>query len=73
MEIEQGKVEIDEIDLGFCLIYVLYMVLPCGYTDSIGAYKIERKRSGVNKMIILGLNLFHNVFPNLFSYYDKTW
>jgi hypothetical protein len=28
MEIEEGKVEIDEIDLGFCLIHVLYRVLP---------------------------------------------
>jgi hypothetical protein len=30
MEIEEGKVEINEIDLGFCLTHVFYMVLPCG-------------------------------------------
>jgi hypothetical protein len=28
MEIQERKVE---IDLGFCLIHVLYRVLPCGY------------------------------------------
>jgi hypothetical protein len=28
MEVE-GKMEINEIDLGFCLIHALYMVLPC--------------------------------------------
>jgi hypothetical protein len=25
MEIEEGKVEIEEIDFGFCLIHVFYM------------------------------------------------
>ncbi len=33
MEIEKGKVEIVEIDLGFCLIHVFYRVLPCGHTN----------------------------------------
>jgi hypothetical protein len=51
-------VEIDEIDLEFCLIYVLYMVLSCGYTNSIGAYRIERKHNGMNKMTILGPNKY---------------
>jgi hypothetical protein len=39
MEIEEGKVEIDEIDLGFCLIHVFYMVLPNGYTYLMGVYR----------------------------------
>jgi hypothetical protein len=47
--------EIDEIDLGFCLIHVLYKVLPCGYTYLMGAYRIERKHSRVNKIIVLGV------------------
>ncbi len=38
MEIEEGKVEIDEIDLGFYLIHILYRVLPCGYAYLMGAY-----------------------------------
>jgi hypothetical protein len=45
MEIEERKVEIDEIDLGFYLIHVLYMVLPCGYIDLMGFYRIESKHS----------------------------
>jgi hypothetical protein len=43
MEIEEGKVEIDEINLGFCLIHVLYRVLAYGYTNLMGAYRIEKK------------------------------
>jgi hypothetical protein len=43
----KGKVEIDEIDLGFCLIHVFYMVLPCGYTNLMGVYKIEIKHNGI--------------------------
>jgi hypothetical protein len=58
MEIEEGKMEIDEIDLGFCLLHVCYKVLPCGYTNLMGAYRIERKHSRVNKMTIWGLNKY---------------
>ncbi len=54
MEIEEREVEIDEIDLGFYLIYVLYMVLPCGYLDLMVVYRNESKHSGVNKMFVWG-------------------
>ncbi len=62
--------EIDEIDLGFCLIHVLYMVLPCGYTNLMGVYRIERKHSGMNKMIVLGAKQVL-VFPILFTHYAQ--
>jgi hypothetical protein len=68
MEIEEGKVEIYEIDLGFCLIHVLYMVLTYGYL--MGSYRIERKYSGMNKMIVLGAKQILN-FPNFFTYYEQ--
>jgi hypothetical protein len=42
MEIEEGKVEIDEINLGFFFIHVLYRVLPYGYTNLMSAYRIEK-------------------------------
>jgi hypothetical protein len=70
MEIEEGKVEINEIDLGFCLTHVLYMVLPCGYTNLMGVYRIEKKHSGMNKMTILGAKQVL-AFPNLFTYYEQ--
>jgi hypothetical protein len=70
IKIEEGKVEIDEIDLGFCLIHVLYRVLPCGYKILMGAYKIERKHNRVNKMTILGAKQIL-VFPNSFIYYEQ--
>jgi hypothetical protein len=66
----KGKVEIDEIDLEFCLIHVLYMVLPCGYTYLMGVYRIERKHSGMNKMIVLWAKQIL-VFPNLFIHHEQ--
>jgi hypothetical protein len=72
MEIEEGKVEIDEIDLGFCLIHVLCRVLPCGYIYLMGAYIIEKKHSRVNKMIVLGV-LKILIFPNYSLIMNKTW
>jgi hypothetical protein len=70
MEIEEGKVEMDEIDLGFFLIHVFYRVLPCGYIDLMGAYRIGRKHSRVNKMIVLGAKQVL-VFPSIFTYYEQ--
>jgi hypothetical protein len=58
MEVEEGKMEINEIDMGFCLIHALYMVLPCGYIDLMGAYRIEKKHSRVNQMTVMGLNKY---------------
>jgi hypothetical protein len=71
MEIEERKVEMDEIDLEFCLIHVLYRVLPCGYKDLMGAHRIERKHNKMNKMTILGAKQIL-VCPKLFTYYEKN-
>jgi hypothetical protein len=30
---EQGEVEVDEIDFGFCLIHMLIVFLPCEFLD----------------------------------------
>jgi hypothetical protein len=70
LEIEEGKVEIDEIDLGFCFIHVLYRVLSYGYTNLMGDYRIGRKHSRVNKMTILRVKQVL-VFSNLFTYYEQ--
>jgi hypothetical protein len=70
MEIEERKVEIYEIDLRFCLIHIFYKVLPCGYTNLMGVYRIERKHSKMNKMTILRAKQVL-VFPNLFIYYEQ--
>jgi hypothetical protein len=72
MEIEEGKVEIDEIDLGFCLIHVLYRVLPRGYTYLMGVYRIEKKHSRMNKMIIFKAKQVF--FFQIYSFImNKTW
>ncbi len=43
MEDEEGKVEVDELYLGFYLIHVLYIILPCGFTKLLGVYKVGKK------------------------------
>ncbi len=45
MEDEKGKVEVDELDLGLCLIHVLYIILPCGFTKLLGVYKVRQKKN----------------------------
>ncbi len=42
MENEEGKVEVDKLDLGFYLIHVLYIILPCGFTKLLGVYKVSK-------------------------------
>jgi hypothetical protein len=33
MEFLEGKIEIDKLDLDFCLIHVFYMIMPYGPID----------------------------------------
>jgi hypothetical protein len=70
MENEEGKVEVDEIDLGFCLVHVLHIILPCGFVKLLGVYKVSKKENRTNKMIVMGVE--HVIaFPNLFTYYEQ--
>jgi hypothetical protein len=68
MEDEEGKVEV-ELDLGFCLIHLLYILLPCGFTKLLGVYRVGRGKNISNKMIIMGVEHVMT-FPNLFTYYE---
>lgn len=44
MEMEKCKVEINEIDLRFCLFHILIMVLPCAFSNVLGIYiNLEKK------------------------------
>ncbi len=45
MEDEKRKVEVNELDLGFCLIQVLYIILPCGFIELLGVYKVEQEEN----------------------------
>jgi len=70
MENEVGKVEIYELDLGFCLIHVLYIILPCEFKKLLGFYRVDKKENRANKMIIMDVE--HVIaFPNLFTYYEQ--
>jgi hypothetical protein len=43
MESEEGKVEEIELDFGFCLLYILFVVLSCGLSNMLGAYRPKKK------------------------------
>jgi hypothetical protein len=45
MEDEKGKVEVNELDLGLCLIHVLYVILPCGFAKLLGIYKVGQEKN----------------------------
>jgi len=69
MENEEGKVEVDKLNLGFYLIHVLYIILPCGFTKLLKVYKVDKEENRANKMIVMGVK--HVIaFPNLFIYYE---
>jgi hypothetical protein len=44
MQNEKEKIEVKELDLGFCLIHVLYIILPCGFTKSLGGHRVGEKK-----------------------------
>jgi hypothetical protein len=70
MEDEKGKVEVDELDSGLCLIRVLYIILPYGFTKLLGVYRVGKEENRSYKMTIMGVE--HVItFPNLFTYYEQ--
>jgi hypothetical protein len=71
MEYEIGKVEVDELDLGLCLIHVLYIILCCGFIELLGVYKVGQEENRSNKMTIMGVEHV-TTFPNLFTYYEQN-
>jgi hypothetical protein len=48
-------VEIDEIDLRFCLLHVFIIILPCGFSYVLKVYILEKKGDQVTKMIGLSV------------------
>ncbi len=70
MEDEKGKVEVNKLDLGLCLINVLYIILPYWFIKLLGVYKVGQEENRSNKMIIMDAKHV-NVFPNLFTYYEQ--
>jgi hypothetical protein len=55
MEDEKGKVEVDKLDLGLCLIHILYIILPCGFIKLLGVYKVGQEDNRSNNMTIMGV------------------
>jgi hypothetical protein len=67
MEREEERVKVDEIDLRFCLLRMLFKLSPCGYVKVMGTYKVEKRNENIQKMTILGAELiitYSNLFIN---------
>jgi hypothetical protein len=68
MENEKGKIEINK--LGFCLIHVHYIIIPCGFTNLLRVYRVGNFFLKTNKMIVMGVK--HVItFPKFFTYYEQ--
>ncbi len=59
----------DEIDLGFCLIHVLIVVLPCGFLDVLKVYILQKQDHQITKMIELGVE-YMVAYSNLFIQFE---
>jgi hypothetical protein len=70
MEDKEGKVEIYELYLGFYIIHVLYIILPCEFTKLLRVYKVGKEKNRTNEMIVMGVEHVI-VFTNLFAYYEQ--
>jgi hypothetical protein len=54
MENKKGKVEVNKLDLGLRLIRVLYIILPCGFIELLGVYRVRKEENRANKMTVMG-------------------
>lgn len=59
------RVEVDEVDLGFCLFHVFYIICPCEFIDQLRMYKSRKSNGKINKMYVLGVK---HVIIKIFSY-----
>jgi hypothetical protein len=66
---EQGKVEVDEIDLGFYLTHLLIVFLPCEFLDVLRIYRLEKQDNQSRKLIEVGAE-YVVAYPNLFTQYE---
>jgi hypothetical protein len=51
--VEETRVEVNEVDLGFCLFHVFYIIYPCGFNDQLRVYILDKKSGKINKMFML--------------------
>jgi hypothetical protein len=70
MEREEKRVEVDEIDLGFFKLHILFKVSPRGYVEAMGTYKVEKRDEKIQKMTVFGAKLVIT-YSNLFTYYEQ--
>jgi hypothetical protein len=39
---KEARVEVNEVDLKFCLLHVFYIIYPCGFNDQLRVYILEK-------------------------------
>jgi hypothetical protein len=57
MEDEEGKVQVNELDLGFYIIHVFSILLPCGCIESLEYIEWENNQIDQIKRLLWVLNM----------------
>jgi hypothetical protein len=64
---EETKVEVNEVELGFCLLHVYYIIYPCGLNDQLRVYILEKNSGKVNKMFMLKIIACQYSFKSFYT------
>jgi hypothetical protein len=65
--VEETRVEINEVDLGFCLLHVFYIIYPCGFNDQSRIYILEKNSGKINKMFMLKITACQYSFKSFYT------
>jgi hypothetical protein len=61
-------VEVNEVDLGFFLFHIFYVIYTWGFNDQLGVYRLKKSNGKIAKMPILGVE--HVAYSNFLTYYS---
>jgi hypothetical protein len=63
---KETRVEVNEVDLGFCLLHVFYIIYPCGFNDQLRVYILKKNSGKINKMFVLRINACQYSFKSFY-------
>jgi hypothetical protein len=54
----EARMEANEVDLGFCLFDVFYIIYPWGFIDQLQVHGLQKKSAKINKMFVPKVETF---------------
>jgi hypothetical protein len=63
---KETRVEVNEVDLGFCLLHVFYIIYPCGFNDQLRVCILKKNSGKINKMFVLRINACQYSFKSFY-------